>query len=142
MNMTNLNYYGGLIIPVKTGELAHIVKGEYSTTIEDFLDEYTYDDTEHVIRLLSEIDEMYKLLYQLVLENKSLLTDSQFDEDFFCHIRWHKDDVRCALENADISPTEQNIESFVYHGSKTLNDRSIEIGWEVIDDLISIIGIR
>lgn len=60
----------------------------------------------------------------------------QTNRDFFSVIRWSDTDIEEALEQRDIAANEENIE-LVKDRSDTLEQQSIQVGWEVLDIIIS-----
>lgn len=52
-------------------------------------------------------------------------------------IEWVDEDLKEALENRGFEPTGENIDTLLTNGlGKVLCDRSIEIGWDIIDTVI------
>lgn len=52
-------------------------------------------------------------------------------------IQWVDDDLKEALRNRGFKPTGENIDTLLTNGlEKVLCDRSIEIGWDIIDTVI------
>ena len=66
----------------------------------------------------------------------SIQHGDQTNDEFFAVIRWAEDDVQEALARRDLPLTEKNIELVMDH-STTLEERSIEEGWEMLDVIIS-----
>jgi hypothetical protein len=61
------------------------------------------------------------------------------DSESVAVIRWSIADLKMALEQKNIVPTDANIELVLNNRfTKTLEERSIEEGWEIIDTIISI----
>lgn len=55
-----------------------------------------------------------------------------------CTIRWNIEDLVIAMAEAGIEPTDENIDKVLAHRfERTLHERSVEEGWEIIDVIIS-----
>ena len=54
-----------------------------------------------------------------------------------CTITWCVEDVLCAMERRGIELTDENLNRIMNHRfERTLNERSTEEGWEIIDVII------
>ncbi|MGN4511820.1 hypothetical protein [Bacillus cereus group sp. MYBK242-2] len=59
-------------------------------------------------------------------------------EEYFTVIKWHVDDLKNCFKLKGIPATEENIAIFLNsRAPKTLDERSTEVGYEVLDTLIS-----
>lgn len=55
----------------------------------------------------------------------------------FCSIHWHEDDLETIFTNNSIEPTRENLDTFINSRSpRSLEDRSVEEGWEVLEMLV------
>jgi hypothetical protein len=61
------------------------------------------------------------------------------NSDYFAVIRWHSDDIESVLEEQGIAITEDNLEEAMSRVADTLQDRSVEEGWDIMRDLVSMI---
>ncbi len=87
-------------------------QGHYYSTLEDAVVDYN--------RMVDGVD--------ICIEN----------EDEFCTIRWRREDVAQAIA-FDLGPdwvTESNVDAAIRQIGDRLQDRSIEEGWEILNDLI------
>ena len=57
--------------------------------------------------------------------------------EVFCEIRWCVGDLVEAMERRGIEPTDGNIDKAIT-AVDYLHDRSIELGWDVMDTLLSL----
>lgn len=89
--------------------------------------DYSKDDLQNMFRLWAESN---------LIALDSLTPGDETNTDFFSVIRWHEDDIAVALENRNITSTQDNIE-MVKQYSGVLEDRSVEEGWEILDIIIS-----
>ena len=55
--------------------------------------------------------------------------------EVFCEIKWCIADLLDAMERRGIELTDENIDKAIVD-TRYLQDRSIELGWEVMDDLL------
>lgn len=80
-------------------------------------------------------------MLKLWAEQRGVKVDSvqygdQTNDEFFATIRWSEDDIHALLEKEDIPPTQENIDVVTgYHS--TLEERSTEEGWEILETIIS-----
>jgi len=59
------------------------------------------------------------------------------DNDVFATIRWSDEDLIKAFNDAGFDPTPENIKRFKEsRAPRTLEERSIEEGWQILEDLI------
>lgn len=59
-------------------------------------------------------------------------------EQYFTVIKWHIDDLKIRFKLRGIPATEENIAIFLNsRAPKTLDERSTEVGYEILDTLIS-----
>lgn len=60
------------------------------------------------------------------------------NDDYFEVIRWHEEDVYAAFDSYGIPPTEENLNIFLNSlAPKALHERSVEVGNEILDILVS-----
>jgi effector-binding domain-containing protein len=55
-----------------------------------------------------------------------------------CKIVWSEEDLKDVFKNYSIEYTEENIKIFKDRYARSLHERSIEAGWEILDTLVSI----
>lgn len=78
--------------------------------------------------------EIDSCTYSVEIRGESL---KNYHDDEVALIRWCEDDLREALENRGFKSSEKNIEILCNNRlERTLEDRSIEAGWDVIDTII------
>lgn len=57
--------------------------------------------------------------------------------EVICTITWTVQDLLDIFERRGIEPTEENVNAMLSHPlGKHLQDRSIEEGWQILDDLV------
>lgn len=61
------------------------------------------------------------------------------NEDIILTIKWTTEDLKNALEDRGLNPTDENIGALLENGLiEKLEDGSIEKGWDIIDYICSI----
>lgn len=72
--------------------------------------------------------------------DRNIETIIDIDNDVFTSINWSIEDLKESMKKNKIIPTEKNIEAFLNSSSpSTLEDVSVQYGWNAIDDLITMI---
>lgn len=57
--------------------------------------------------------------------------------EVICTITWTVQDMLEVFEKYGIEPTEENVRAMLDHRlGRNLSDRSIEEGWQILDDLV------
>ena len=57
--------------------------------------------------------------------------------EVICTITWTVQDLLDIFERRGIEPTDENVNAMLSHPlGKHLQDRSIEEGWQILDDLV------
>lgn len=67
-------------------------------------------------------------------DNQQLLNEL-FSRDNIVVIAWVEEDFRQVFQKHDVEPSDEDVKDFMRSNARRLEDRSIELGWDVLDDL-------
>jgi hypothetical protein len=79
------------------------------------------------------------LAYLKKLKEMNTMSKLKYDDNYvFATIKWSVADLAQVLEDRGIEPSQENITKFIEftRGPKTLQDRSIEEGWSILDTIV------
>ena len=77
-----------------------------------------------------------EVLESYAVETSYIESGDKTNRGFFAVTRWAVEDIEEALAQRDIEPTVENINK-VMAAERTIQDRLIETGWEVLDTIIA-----
>jgi hypothetical protein len=58
-------------------------------------------------------------------------------EGYYAHTRWHPSDIQQAVsDNLNLKITEEQAEDWLANNERSIADRSVELGWDIISALM------
>ena len=128
-------YYDGNFnaTPCKDITSARFLMGKYIESLKDF--EYeTIDNTDNYFEA-----EIAGNLYSIEIVDTQIFDVDQVDDshdDIIASITWTREDLEEFLKSKGYGPIDENIKTLLDNRlTKTLEERSIEEGWEIIDTI-------
>ena len=102
---------------------------------------------EYTIIIKSKLKKTQVFDIGSVLESRCISVEGFVDgrntnDDYFSVIRWHRDDVIEALTQRGIPLNETNIDLVIADCGNSLEEKSIQDGWESLDFTITSLGLH
>jgi len=86
------------------------------------------DVTNYIMYVVNRAKQLWREAEQI---------ETPIKDEYFSVIRWHYDDLEMVFSKYGIPWTEENIQKFMDNrGPRTLEERSVEEGWTILDDLV------
>jgi len=60
------------------------------------------------------------------------------DSEYYAETRWTVQDILGAAERAEIDMTPEQAREWLQRNAHVIQDRLVEVGWDVIDTLLSL----
>ncbi|MED4909084.1 hypothetical protein [Brevibacillus centrosporus] len=94
--------------------------------------------------LLSEALDFLNRLQEIQAQFREVGYPNVEEKGYFSVIRWHEEDIKQALINQGYLSNRQNVKKVLESRTgKTLQDRSVEEGWLILEDcLVDVEGLQ